>query len=103
MVTDFDRSLREIGVGDLSVGKKIKFMVSAYYGRANAYDRAIKENSKTLDDVLKNNLYGTNVPKDAEIKFIKIYIKNLLSFINSTADNKVKDFFKNNTVIEKIV
>ena len=103
MVTDFDRSLRELGTGDLSVGKKIKFMVSAYYGRANAYDRAIKENSKILDDVLKNNLYGTNVPKDEEIKFIKKYIKNLLSFINSTDDNKVKYFFKNKIVIEKII
>ena len=103
MVADFDRSLRELGAGDLSVGKKIKFMVSAYYGRANAYDKAIKKNSKTLDDVLKNNLYGTNIPKAEEIKFIKKYIKNLLNFLNSTDDNKVKDFFKNNIVIEHII
>ena len=56
MVTDFDRSLREIGVGDLSVGKKIKFMVSAYYGRANAYDKAMKEDNNYLKEVLKKNI-----------------------------------------------
>ena len=94
MVTDFDRSLREIGVGDLSVGKKIKFMVSAYYGRANAYDKAIKANNKTLDDVLKKNLYGTIKPNTDEIKYMEKYIKNLLNLINSTKDNQLKDFFK---------
>ena len=40
MFRDFDRSLREIGVGDLSVGKKIKFMV--------LYTFQIKRNWKRL-------------------------------------------------------
>ena len=40
MVKDFDLSL-EIGVGDLSVGKKVKHMVSSYYGRAKIYDETI--------------------------------------------------------------
>ena len=101
MITDFDRSLREIGVGDLSVGKKIKFMVSAYYGRANAYDRAIKDN-KTLEDVLKKNLYGTIKPKTEEIIYMKKYIKNFLNTLNSTKNNKVKAFFKDKITIKKI-
>ena len=101
MITDFDRSLREIGVGDLSVGKKIKFMVSAYYGRANAYDRAIK-NNKTLDAVLKKNLYGTVNPKTNEITYIKKYIKNFLNLLNSTKDDKVKAFFEGSITIKKI-
>ena len=102
MITDFDRSLREIGVGDLSVGKKIKFMVSAYYGRANAYDRAIKNNNKTLDAVLKKNLYGTINPKTDEITYIKKYIKNFLNLLNSTKDDKVKAFFEGSITIKKI-
>ena len=101
MITDFDRSLREIGVGDLSVGKKIKFMVSAYYGRANAYDRAIKDNNKTLSDVLKKNLYGTIKPKTDEIIYMKKYIKNFLYLLNSTKDNKVKAFFDESITIKK--
>ena len=48
MFRDFDRSLREIGVGDLSVGKKIKFMVSSYYGRANTYQKALNKNSQII-------------------------------------------------------
>ena len=102
MITDFDRSLREIGVGDLSVGKKIKFMVSAYYGRANAYDRAIKDNNKTLGDVLKKNLYGTNKPKSDEVTYMKKYIKNFINILNSTKDDNVKAFFEDNITIKKI-
>ena len=102
MITDFDRSLREIGVGDLSVGKKIKFMVSAYYGRANAYDKAIKENNKTLSNVLKKNLYGTIKPKTDEVIYMEKYIKNFLNLLNSTKDNKVKYFFEDNIKIKKI-
>jgi cytochrome b pre-mRNA-processing protein 3 len=35
---DMDQTLREMGVGDLSVGKKIKAMASSFYGRMQAYD-----------------------------------------------------------------
>ena len=34
---DMDRSLREMGVGDISVGKKVRRMAEVFYGRAQAY------------------------------------------------------------------
>lgn len=43
---DMDRNLREIGVGDLSVGKKVKKMASALYGRIDAYSRALSGRDK---------------------------------------------------------
>jgi cytochrome b pre-mRNA-processing protein 3 len=41
MFLDLDRTLREMGVGDLSVPKRIKAMARAFYGRARAYDQAL--------------------------------------------------------------
>src|ERR1700753_3051744 len=38
MFADFDRSLREMGTGDLGVGKQIRRMVEAFYGRIAAYE-----------------------------------------------------------------
>jgi hypothetical protein len=35
-------ALRDIGTGDLSVGKKIRKMGEAFYGRAKAYDEALQ-------------------------------------------------------------
>ena len=96
MFRDFDRSLREIGVGDLSVGKKIKFMVSAYYGRANTYQKALNKNSQIIDKALKNNLYGTINPNQNEVEYMKIYIKNLIRYLSSLKNHDVLICFENN-------
>lgn len=63
---DMDRNLREIGVGDLSVGKKVKKMASALYGRIDAYSTALVQPApeKALAEALKRNLYrGEAVPE----------------------------------------
>jgi cytochrome b pre-mRNA-processing protein 3 len=38
---DMDRSLREMGVGDLGVGKRMRQMAEAFYGRAGRYDNGL--------------------------------------------------------------
>ena len=96
MFRDFDRSLREIGVGDLSVGKKIKFMVSSYYGRANTYQKALNKNSQSIDSALKKNLYGTINPNQNEVKYMKIYIKNLITYLSSLKNRDLLICFQNN-------
>lgn len=40
---DLDDALREMGVGDLSVGKKMRKLGEAFYGRAKAYDQVLSE------------------------------------------------------------
>ncbi len=42
--TDMDRSLREMGIGDISVPKKMKKLGQAYNGRSMAYFKAIDAN-----------------------------------------------------------
>ena len=59
MITDMDRSLREMGVGDLSVGKKVRAMGEAYYGRSRAYDAALAGDDAPLGEALRRNVYGT--------------------------------------------
>lgn len=49
---DMDRSLREMGSGDTGVGKRIKKMVQAFYGRLKAYKEAPE-----LTDALWRNVY----------------------------------------------
>jgi cytochrome b pre-mRNA-processing protein 3 len=41
MFSDMDVNLREMGVGDLSVGKRVRKMWEAFHGRAVAYDAAM--------------------------------------------------------------
>lgn len=67
MFVDLDRSLREMGVGDLSVPKKIKRMAQAFYGRVGAYEKAFKEGSLAMmTDAVARNLHGgTDAPPGA--------------------------------------
>ncbi|MBB4209978.1 cytochrome b pre-mRNA-processing protein 3 [Rhodothalassium salexigens DSM 2132] len=64
MVVDFDRSLREAGVGDLSVGKKIKSMAQAFGGRFEGY-RAALIGDRDLAEAVARNLFGVETIDDA--------------------------------------
>lgn len=57
MFIDMSFCLREIGVGDLRVGKRVKHMVASYYGRVAAYDAGLA--SGDLEPALARNLFGT--------------------------------------------
>lgn len=55
---DMDRSLREIGVSDIGVPKKLKKMAEAFYGRVAAYDSAISAGDRAaLVDALSRNVF----------------------------------------------
>jgi cytochrome b pre-mRNA-processing protein 3 len=59
LFADMDRSLREMGVGDMRIGKKMKPMLAGFYGRAKAYRAALAEpGDEALAAALTRNLYG---------------------------------------------
>ena len=59
MFLDFDRSLRELGVGDMSIGKQIKKMGKAFYGRAIAVEEGIDAAASDQQASLKQALRDT--------------------------------------------
>lgn len=63
LFADMDSNLREIGVGDLGVGKRVNKMAQAFYGRVEAYEAGmIATDDAILTDALTRNLYGTIQP-----------------------------------------
>ena len=75
MFADFDRSLREIGTGDLSVGRQIKRMAEAFSGRVQAYDDGLAGNDSMLCAALARNLYGTTVATEEQLARIAGYVR----------------------------
>ncbi len=65
MFDDMDRSLRELGAGDLGVGRRVKFMASSFLGRIKAYEGGLDGGEDALRSALVRNLYGT-VPAPAD-------------------------------------
>ena len=59
LFNDMDRSLREMGAGDLGVGRRVKTMAKAFYGRLTAYDEALAGNGNeaALTEALRRNLF----------------------------------------------
>jgi cytochrome b pre-mRNA-processing protein 3 len=63
MFSDMDINLREMGVGDLSVGRKVRVMWEAFHGRAAAYAAAMNANDlPALDAALERNVWRGSPP-----------------------------------------
>ncbi|HEX3498557.1 MAG TPA: ubiquinol-cytochrome C chaperone family protein [Stellaceae bacterium] len=76
MFTDFDRSLREMGVGDLGVGRHIKTMAQGFYGRVGAYETGLlAADAAPLAEALRRNLYGTVSPEESHIDAMVAYLR----------------------------
>jgi cytochrome b pre-mRNA-processing protein 3 len=54
--SDMDGSLREMGVSDVTVGKKVRKLAESYYGRVMAYDKAFVSR-ELLEDAIRRNIY----------------------------------------------
>jgi len=65
MFSDMDVTLREMGVGDLSVGRRVRAMWEAFNGRAHAYDDALStgENA-SLEAALVRNVWRGAAPPE---------------------------------------
>jgi cytochrome b pre-mRNA-processing protein 3 len=61
---DMDANLREMGVGDLTVPKRMQAFGEAFYGRVAAYDLALTAGEEPLAQALcKNVLNGEGIEK----------------------------------------
>lgn len=90
MLANLDQNLRELGAGDMSVPKKMKHMVSAFYGRATAYDAALKGgDAAALRAALHRNVYrGANIghPK---IDALAIYVRATSEALKAADDAEI--------------
>jgi cytochrome b pre-mRNA-processing protein 3 len=78
MFRHLDLTLREIGVQDLGVGRRIKIMAEGFHGRALAYRAALSgEGTTPLAEVLRRNAYGGRPPADeSSVARLEAHIRN---------------------------
>lgn len=88
MIADMDRSLRELGVGDMSVGKEVKKMGAAWFGRLKAYTAALSEDApkQALASVIAKNVYRDE--ESAKGEFLAVYT---LEAMQKLASYKIHD------------
>ncbi len=82
---DMDHNFREMGIGDLRVGGKVKGCVGILYGRCNAYDTALSSNTG-LEDALRRNAFAfTGTPSDEGIAALTQYVREADALLATTS------------------
>ena len=76
-VTDMDGQLRELGIGDIIVGKHIGRMMGALGGRLGAYRAGFGEGGNPRDALLRN-LYRGEAPEAAALDHVEGALKTLV-------------------------
>ena len=67
-VDDMDASLRELGIGDMVVGKRVGKLTAALGGRLGAYrDARASGERAALRDAVRRNVYGSDEVADAAL------------------------------------
>ncbi len=76
MAADFDRSIRELGVGDLSVARFMQRLGEGLYGRAAAYDAALDNgDSGALMTAIQRNIFSGIDPGGRILALIAGYVE----------------------------
>ena len=75
MFVDMDRSLREMGVGDLGVGRRVKAMAQAFYGRVAAYDHGLDADGDALAEALLRNAFRGTAPAPQALAALVAYVR----------------------------
>lgn len=83
IVADFDRSLREMGIGDMSIGKKVKKTSQVFFHRFDAYWGAVSdaEGAEPLETLLPRTIFQGNDVSEAEVARMIAYIEGQHAFL----------------------
>ena len=87
---DMDFTLREMGVGDLGVGKRVRKMSEAFMGRLLAYTKSLERNDKMeLALVLARNIRRSHESNDADRRMAD-YVLQCRDRLSAVGDNEMQ-------------
>lgn len=93
---DIDHSIRELGIGDAGVPKRMKKLAGMFYGRADSYGKAIeKDDVDELNTALVRNLFPENIENAPDMSELGRYLiatdKRLINYkIDDMAQGNLK-------------
>ncbi len=69
---DMDQSLRELGAGDVGIGRRVRRMAEAFYGRVAAYEQGLTASGEGLaggglEGAVERNLFGHGPAEPAQV------------------------------------
>lgn len=83
MFADFDRTLREQGIGDMGIGKRVKELARNLYGRIAAYETGLAGSADQMSAALRRNLYASVDATDAQVAQMIDYIEAAAALLDA--------------------
>jgi cytochrome b pre-mRNA-processing protein 3 len=83
--SDMDANLREMGVGDTTVPKRMKSFGEAFYGRTAAYDSALEVGGDALAAAVARNIFNRDAA-DENARRLADYAHRASSALMAVAD-----------------
>jgi cytochrome b pre-mRNA-processing protein 3 len=75
MFAEIDTGLRELGIGDMGIGKRVKSLARNFYGRIEAYEAGLEGGTSVLAEALTRNVYATAPPLPGQALAIAAYME----------------------------
>tara|TARA_R110000868_G_scaffold2321_1_gene17188 strand:+ start:44568 stop:45101 length:534 start_codon:yes stop_codon:yes gene_type:complete len=86
MFEDFDIAMRELGLGDSGVGKKIRFMAQGFYGRAQSYAEALDSaDPSVLEGAVSRNLLASE-EADPRAGELALYVRRAAAALDNQGE-----------------
>lgn len=90
MFANLEFNLRELGVGDMGVPKRMKTMLSAFYGRVSAYESALRAaDMPALRAALHRNVYRTAEVDQARLDSLASYVRAASESLKAAGDDLI--------------
>jgi len=85
---DMDDNLREMGVGDLTVPKRMQAFGEAFYGRSSAYDLAFDAGDEALAQALSRNVLNGEFLDSAKV--LAAYVRDASAALAALDDAAIR-------------
>ncbi len=90
MFLDMDHNLREMGVSDVAVGRKVRRMSEVFYGRVSAYRKALDDGDHAaFEDALRRNIFAGEAPAGAP-EALRRYVLEALELLRGISEARLR-------------
>ena len=85
MFADLDQNMREMGIGDVGILKRIRKMSESYHGRIVAYEEGVQSGAAELAAALDRNLFADTDVTDEQLMAMVGYVNDALASLDKQA------------------
>tara|TARA_E500000318_G_scaffold99480_1_gene101576 strand:+ start:1092 stop:1724 length:633 start_codon:yes stop_codon:yes gene_type:complete len=85
MFADLDQNMREMGIGDVGILKRIRKMSESYHGRIVAYEEGVQSGALELAAALDRNLFADTDVTDEQLMAMVGYVNDALASLDKQA------------------